>query len=38
MRNKKGAVVYYLFFASQKPAAENIVKDIFQKYRSEGVS
>jgi three-Cys-motif partner protein len=38
MRNKKDAVVYYLFFASQKPAAENIVKDIFQKYRSKGVS
>lgn len=38
MRNKKGATVYYLFFASQKPAADNIVKDIFQKYRNKGVS
>jgi len=38
MRNRKGAIVYYLFFASQKPAAENIVKDIFRKYRSKGVS
>lgn len=38
MRNRKGAIVYYLFFASQKPAAENIVKDIFQKYRNKGVS
>jgi three-Cys-motif partner protein len=38
MRNRKGAIVYYLFFASQKPAAENIVKDIFQKYRNKGVA
>ncbi len=38
MRNKKGATVYYLFFASQKPAAENIVKDIFEKYLNKGVS
>ena len=33
MQNSKGAVVYYLFFASQKPVAEDIVKDIFYKYR-----
>ena len=32
MRNSKGAVVYYLFFASQKDVANNIVKDIFKKY------
>jgi three-Cys-motif partner protein len=32
MRNGKGAVVYYLFFASQKPVAEHIVKDIFATY------
>lgn len=37
MRNKKGAVVYYLFFASQKPVAADIVKDIFKKYRTKGV-
>lgn len=36
MRNSKGAVVYYLFFASQKPVAGKIVKDIFQKYRNRG--
>jgi three-Cys-motif partner protein len=36
MRNNKGAIVYYLFFASQKPVAENIVKDIFTKYRTRG--
>ena len=32
MRNTQNAVVYYLFFASQKPVAGNIVKDIFKKY------
>jgi three-Cys-motif partner protein len=32
MRNTTGAVVYYLIFASQKPVASRIVKDIFQKY------
>jgi three-Cys-motif partner protein len=38
MRNSKGVVVYYLFFASQKPVAMNIVQDIFSKYRQRGVS
>ncbi|SPD72229.1 conserved hypothetical protein [uncultured Desulfobacterium sp.] len=32
MRNTQNAVVYYLFFASHKPVAEDIVKDIFKKY------
>lgn len=36
MRNSRGAVVYYLFFASQKNTAENIVEDIFEKYRRRG--
>jgi three-Cys-motif partner protein len=36
MRNTKGAVVYYLFFASQKPVAQHIVSDIFRKYRKRG--
>jgi three-Cys-motif partner protein len=36
MRNSKGAVVYYLFFASQKPVAAEIVTDIFSKYRQHG--
>ncbi len=36
MRNTKGAIVYYLFFASQKPAAEDIIIDIFNKYRQRG--
>ncbi len=33
MRNSKGAIVYYLFFASQKPVATKIIEDIFAKYR-----
>jgi three-Cys-motif partner protein len=33
MRNSTNAVVYYLFFASQKPVAEKIINDIFSKYR-----
>jgi three-Cys-motif partner protein len=33
MRNSTNGVVYYLFFASQKPVAAKIIKDIFDKYR-----
>lgn len=33
MRNTKGAIVYYLFFASQRPVPVKIVKEIFDKYR-----
>ena len=36
MRNSRGAIVYYLFFASQVGVAENIVTDIFTKHRSRG--
>ena len=36
MRNTTGAIVYYLFFASQKPVAQTIVTDIFNKYRDRG--
>jgi three-Cys-motif partner protein len=36
MRNTKHAIVYYLFFASQKPVAGRIVSDIFNKYRDRG--
>ncbi len=36
MRNAKGAIVYYLFFASQVEVAEDIVGDIFAKYRTKG--
>ena len=37
MRNSKGAIVYYLMFASQKPVAANIVKQIFEKHRDRQV-
>lgn len=33
MRNSNNAVVYYLFFASQKPVAKKIIEDIFNKHR-----
>lgn len=36
MRNSKGSIVYYLFFASQKPVAANIVEYIFHKYQKLG--
>ena len=36
MRNSKGAILYYLFFASQKDTAEYIVLDIFKKYQKRG--
>jgi len=32
MKTKNNAVTYYLYFASQKPAALNIVNYIFRKY------
>jgi three-Cys-motif partner protein len=38
MRNSRGAVVYYLFFASQKDTAEGIVRDIFRKYEARGAA
>jgi three-Cys-motif partner protein len=34
MRNKNNAVVYFLFFASQKSVAKKIIEDIFTKYRA----
>ena len=34
MRNSNNAVVYYLFFASQKSVASDIVQDIFAGYRN----
>jgi three-Cys-motif partner protein len=36
MRNNNGTVVYYLFFASHKPVAANIVEYIFDKYGATG--
>jgi three-Cys-motif partner protein len=32
MRIPQGPIVYYLFFASQKPVANHIVEEIFAKY------
>ena len=36
MRNSRGAVVYYLFFASPNKTGGDIVTDIFNKYRDRG--
>jgi len=38
MRNSIGRVIYYLFFASQKPVAAEIVDHIFRKYERHGYS
>lgn len=35
MKNTKGAVVYYLYFASQKPVAAKIVRAIFDNHRGQ---
>jgi three-Cys-motif partner protein len=36
MKNSQGAVVYYLYFASQKDVANKIVRDIFRTHASRG--
>lgn len=36
MRNAHKAIIYYLFFASQKPVANQIVEYIFNKYSQKG--
>lgn len=36
MRNSVGNVMYYLFFASQQPVADRIVKDILRKWSGYG--
>jgi three-Cys-motif partner protein len=33
MKTKNNSIIYYLYFASQKPVAAGIVDDIFSKYR-----
>jgi three-Cys-motif partner protein len=38
MRNKNGAIVYYLFFASPNKTGAKIVEYIFNRYRDKGVS
>jgi three-Cys-motif partner protein len=37
MRNSRGAVVYYFFFASQKPVANRIIEHVFDKYKKRGI-
>lgn len=37
MRNDKGAVVYYFYFASANETGGRIVGDIFNKYRNRGI-
>ena len=36
MRNSNNAIIYYLFFASQRPVAKTIVDHIFRKYKNKG--
>jgi three-Cys-motif partner protein len=36
MANSKGAIIYYLFFASQNSTGEKIARQIFAKYRKRG--
>jgi hypothetical protein len=38
MRNSRGAVVYYLYFATPKAVAAEIVNDIFEKYKNRGAA
>jgi len=35
MKTKTNSIIYYLYFASHKPIASNIVNDIFNKYRKQ---
>ena len=37
MRNSNNAIVYYLYFASQKPVASEIAAHIFTKYKNKGL-
>jgi three-Cys-motif partner protein len=37
MRNERGAIIYYLFFASPNKTGNRIVEDIFNTYRNRGV-
>lgn len=38
MRNTKGAVVYYLFFASHNQTGDKIARAVFKKHRQRGAS
>lgn len=37
MKNSQNAIIYYLFFASSKPVASDIVKSIFDKYKKRAI-
>ncbi len=37
VHNSKGTVIFYLYFAAQRPVAAHIVEEIFRKYRAKGV-
>lgn len=37
MRNSSGAIIYYLFFASQNATGGRIVEGIFERYRQRGI-
>lgn len=37
MRNSKGAVIYYLFFASPHPVGGKIVNNIFRAFARKGI-
>lgn len=37
MRNTTGATIYYLFFSSPKKTGNDIVEDIFAKYKNKGL-
>jgi three-Cys-motif partner protein len=38
MRNSKGAIIYYLFFASPNSTGNRIIEHIFSKYRNKGAA
>lgn len=38
MRNSKGTVIYYLFFASNNQTGDKIARAVFRKYRNIGVA
>ena len=38
MKNRTGAIVYYLFFASHNRTGNKIAQDVFKKYRNRGPS
>jgi len=37
MRNSNGATVYYLFFASHNETGDKIAREVFKKYKNQGV-